>query len=565
MALVSPGVQVSVTDESFYTPAEPGTTPVIFCATAQDKTNASGNGTAIGTIKANAGKPYLMTSQRDLAETFGDPVFQIDSNNNPINGSELNEYGLQAAYSFLGVSNRAWVVRADINLSELEPRSSVPRANAAAGTYWFDTTSSLFGIQQWNGDTITINGGQTFNNKIPLVITSSTNTKNYDSVTGDNDGPLDSIGEIGDYAVVAVNTTNKIWYRNTAGTWVEVGSSAWKASWPVVVSNNADTSLPAGDFRVNGETIQVSSGQGFGDVRDVINGNTVLATAGVTSAVVNERLEIYSTGVAVLIEGDSTAQDSTNAMTTAIGIDPATYYAPVLQISKHTQVPSFKETDSQPAPTGSIWLKTTTPNLGMNVVVKLWNDDTKLWETIEAPVYPNAETALLELDRTGGGSNLAIGALFVDSNVANDDPALANFKTFRRDAAGATTIKSGVIGTQFANGDDYNLIIQSTSPGSTEFNTVSSGTIGWTGSGTADDAITIAAAITAAGIPNVSAEVDATNRIVIKHNKGGEMILTDGDDGSVTLDDRRSLSKLGIEPYEDATKGTKYVSYEPLL
>ena len=100
MALVSPGVQVSVINESFYTPAEPGTVPVIFCATAQDKVNASGTGTAQGTLAQNAGRPFLMTSQRDLAETFGDPLFQVDANNNPINGSELNEYGLQTAYSF---------------------------------------------------------------------------------------------------------------------------------------------------------------------------------------------------------------------------------------------------------------------------------------------------------------------------------------------------------------------------------------------------------------------------------------------------------------------------------
>ena len=48
MALVSPGVQVSVIDESFYTPAEPGTVPCIFIATAQDKTSSSGTGTAQG-------------------------------------------------------------------------------------------------------------------------------------------------------------------------------------------------------------------------------------------------------------------------------------------------------------------------------------------------------------------------------------------------------------------------------------------------------------------------------------------------------------------------------------
>ena len=81
MALTSPGVEVKVINESFYTPAEPGTTPMIFVASASNKQNASGTGTAQGTLKANAGKPYLLTSQRDLADTFGDPLFYTDRHN----------------------------------------------------------------------------------------------------------------------------------------------------------------------------------------------------------------------------------------------------------------------------------------------------------------------------------------------------------------------------------------------------------------------------------------------------------------------------------------------------
>ena len=46
MALISPGVQVTVIDESFYTPAEPGTTPLIVIATAENKSNAASTGTA---------------------------------------------------------------------------------------------------------------------------------------------------------------------------------------------------------------------------------------------------------------------------------------------------------------------------------------------------------------------------------------------------------------------------------------------------------------------------------------------------------------------------------------
>ena len=102
MAIVSPGVQVSVIDKIFYPPAEPGTVPMIFVATAQDKTSSTGTGTASGTTAANAGKVFLMTSQRELAETFGDPVFKTDTSNNPIHGGETNEFGLQAAYSYFG-------------------------------------------------------------------------------------------------------------------------------------------------------------------------------------------------------------------------------------------------------------------------------------------------------------------------------------------------------------------------------------------------------------------------------------------------------------------------------
>ena len=51
--LVSPGVQVSVVDESFYTPAEPGTLPMLFVATAANKQNGSGTGIAPGTQTPN--------------------------------------------------------------------------------------------------------------------------------------------------------------------------------------------------------------------------------------------------------------------------------------------------------------------------------------------------------------------------------------------------------------------------------------------------------------------------------------------------------------------------------
>jgi hypothetical protein len=119
MALVSPGVQVTVIDETNYIPAATNSVPYMLIATAQNKVSGSGVGVAAGTLAANANKVYLVTSQRDLSATFGNPFFYKTTVGTPINGYELNEYGLLAAYSALGITNRAYVQRVDIDLSEL--------------------------------------------------------------------------------------------------------------------------------------------------------------------------------------------------------------------------------------------------------------------------------------------------------------------------------------------------------------------------------------------------------------------------------------------------------------
>ena len=136
MALVSPGVEVTVIDESQYVPADQGTVASIIIATAQDKTAGSGSGTAAGTTAANANKTYLIGSQRELTATFGNPNFYQTAAGTPIHGYEINEYGLMAAYSLLGVSNRAYVTRADIDLGELAASTTRPTGNPTNGTVW---------------------------------------------------------------------------------------------------------------------------------------------------------------------------------------------------------------------------------------------------------------------------------------------------------------------------------------------------------------------------------------------------------------------------------------------
>ena len=213
--LNSPGVSVTVIDESFYTPAAPGTVPMLFVTSAQDKKNASGT-IAAGTTAANAGKVWLMTSQRDLADTFGVPQFYTDSSSNPLHGDELNEYGLQAAYSLLGVSSRAYIVRADVDTSSLIPTSSIPEGAPNAGQYWVDTNASLFGIKEWNNVTLT------FTDKTPIVLNDDSDLGLFSSSNPEVALPNVALGQNGEYCIIITKYgTNRLYYKN-AGTWEAV-------------------------------------------------------------------------------------------------------------------------------------------------------------------------------------------------------------------------------------------------------------------------------------------------------------------------------------------------------
>jgi hypothetical protein len=95
--LVSPGVEVQVIDESHYISGAVGTVPFILMATAQDKASVSSTGVSPGTLKESANYLHLVSSQRELVQLFGAPVFYSTADGTPLNAHELNEYGLMAA------------------------------------------------------------------------------------------------------------------------------------------------------------------------------------------------------------------------------------------------------------------------------------------------------------------------------------------------------------------------------------------------------------------------------------------------------------------------------------
>lgn len=529
--LQSPGVQVTVINESFYTPAAPGTVPLIFVASASDKVNPSGV-TAAGTTDANAGKVYLITSQRDLVDTFGTPVFYTDAQGNPVHGGELNEYGLQAAYSLLGVSSAAYIVRAPIDLSSLVANSSAPAGAPADGSYWVNTADSLFGIFEWNKTT------GTFTNKVPLVI-DDTNSADYLDLS---DTPKTSFGQVGQYCVVfkSADSEAQVYYKNADSIWTLVGtndetgfvvndgantfeSTTWCTSRPAVTSSLAPSSISistGSSVTINGITIldQTDNGANVADVASKINNTLQTSGVGAKRNPSTGRLEIY-------VDSASTASivvAGTAGVLSQIGISAGTYNAPRVFIGPHTQYPNFAN-----EPTGSVYIKTTNPNAGASWVVKQWSASTNNWNTVRAPIYSSPASATYFLDKTGGGANIPVGTVYVESNISHGNgtagPILGDFKVWRRAAVSPTTITNTAPASAVSLGTQRTLVVSITQPGSDGYAKTETLTVPVT----SDLVDTLARVINSAvDLPGLSAVANGQS-LTITHATGGEIRIVD--------------------------------------
>lgn len=113
--LISPGVSVTITNESFFIPAGATTVPLFFIATADEKSTPTG-AAAPGTYEH--GVVRTVTSLSQSVALYGTPRFLVDGAGSALHGDVRNEYGLFALNQFLGVGNRAYVVRANVNLND---------------------------------------------------------------------------------------------------------------------------------------------------------------------------------------------------------------------------------------------------------------------------------------------------------------------------------------------------------------------------------------------------------------------------------------------------------------
>ena len=535
--LSSPGVSVELSDESFYTSAAPGTVPLIFVATAANKLNSAKTGIAPGTTSTNNGKVYLLTGQKDLLDTFGTPVFKTDSNNSPVHAGEQNEYGLQAAYSYLGTSNRAFVVRADVDLEQLNPSAVEPTGVPENGTFWLDTATTHWGLFEWNSDAASTTLGQTFSNVVPTAITDISLVVDF---AGGDYRPKPSYGATGTYAVVLVSSLATMWFKSPRnGQWAQLGSVDWVNSRPTVQCENSENSFMLIDAPTTTEdadaiTINSEIFTGFTSLTALVELIADRDIDGISAEIVNNKLELFSTGVDLDLDG------TLPQTATKLGVTIGLYNAPALAISAHTVIPQFKRKDIPTSvtgkPTGSVWIKTTAVNRGTDWVVQRYNTAAKSWISVKAPVYKNGAAALAALDPTGGGINLAGNTLYVKYNDAEFEVPAANFKIYRRIDVTATNITSALIKYDTFQSGAYSFDISESVPGTENLVTR---TVDFTipalpltyveSERVADiiDRILFAINDSRTATSSVNA-VQSGNRIVISHRRGGEIEFNDG-------------------------------------
>jgi hypothetical protein len=520
MALTSPGVEVTITDQSQYLPAPTNSVPLVLLATAQNKANATGTGVAPATTAANANKLYQVTSQRDLVSLYGTPFFYTTTNGTPIQGYELNEYGLLAAYSLLGVTNRCYVLRCDIDLASLVGQTSRPTGAPENGAYWLDTTTSTWGIYAFNQTT------SAFTLQTPIVIT--------DASALSGGVPLDSIGSIGDYAVNAIQSTTSpvdptgrtFFYKTTNNAWITLGGGLWRSDIPTVQGSTSNPTIVNSStftLNVNGYyTVTLTvSGTTVNDVATAINN---LDTPVVTARVVSGKLQILSNQIVSSGSGYIQLTDGTNTPLADCGIAAGTYNQPIVTYGTSAQMPLWSSSQSTPRPTGSVWIKIGTAGNGLYPTVSRYSTATASWVAKNITQATSDWAEIAAIDSTGGQ---AIPAGTVYGQYDFNGLASAPYYLWERIATGPTIV-TGENTTPLFNSTTctgsgpYTLTVAVSVPGSASLSTGYIVTI-------PDDAgaTDFVTAWSAAGIPNTIASVATDGAITLTHTEGGVISLSD--------------------------------------
>jgi hypothetical protein len=381
--LSSPGVSVSVDDQSIYARPGPTTIPLIVYATRANKVQAGGTATALATTEANVMRKY--TSQRDVLQLNGNPVF-VTSAGSSVHGDETNEYGLHALHSFLGRGSLAMGLRADIDLGQLMPSDVEPTSSPADNTYWIDRDAIVGGIYRRNS-------ANTAWVAVPFSV--------YASAPGASDGAA------GDFAFDYSTTNGTMKVKVSSSTWQDVGTTNFasvailgqtSANSDVWVSASAPTGAGANDYWW--KTVEASGGTKIPLYRYRASDDTWVPITIVRSATAP------STPTEGVVWEDISAltTNGNRPLKVGNGVDFSTVLTYVLQDAEPTSAPVA----------GTLWFDDTITDFAM------YRESSNLWMEI-VTTTSSTPTAFQKVISASAPTTPSLDAIWVDVSGENLD------------------------------------------------------------------------------------------------------------------------------------------------
>jgi hypothetical protein len=444
--LNSPGVSVQLTDESIYASATGSTTPLFIVGSHDYKTQPDGVTLAQGTIPANANTLYTITSQRDLCQTFGNPVFYT-SEGTPQNGYELNEYGLHAAYQYLAISNSVYVIRGALDYSQLNATTTSPRGQPIGGTYWLNTVATKWGIFQSNGAVAST--AAAWQLQTPIVLQESSDIQyaiigSYSSTAGSED-PTTTVMTVNGSLVI-----NGLSINLPAGTPLLADTGEESVVSIINSATGDNTAYIVGQGGLAYIMLIDSSNVGYINLEGS-NAQTLIDLGLTYSELTNGQATIIAASLYPNISIGATSSYAINTIYnsnamfqklqsfykiagTNVESIPVWYQlgTPMWQrASPNTNGVTFAPSYQAPlnSKNGDVWINTSNAYNGVNFVIESYNAATSTWITMPAPLFTSSSLATSGIGVSSLVLNSSVFVQVPDTNPANAtivDPSTGN-------------------------------------------------------------------------------------------------------------------------------------------
>ena len=381
---------ITFTDETMTTSGVSTEIPLYVIATASNKLKDASADVALGTTSEMSNKLLTLTSQREVLDTFGVPFF-VTENGTVKQGDVRNEYSLYALYDGMGVTDVAYAIRADIDLSQLEPTTVEPVGKPDKLKYWLDLNNTSFGLAVSNGGVI---ASRSWTNISDIIILKP----EFVDVSGESIDVKYPVSAAGQYAMVVKDGSAMFFESFKDATWKLIGTDEWKEAKGSSISSGAVQELPA-----ENNTCKVCGTQLTFTAESVLNIETVAALLGsvdgVEAAVENDKIVLSADAKIITLE------DGEGTPLAKLGFELSEGKA----VAESAEV-FFSSSISYPSGrTGSIWFKTTSSNNGLNLVVKKYSESAVRWNIIATPVA----SSFSDIEKVIGATNLSSSSLGV--------------------------------------------------------------------------------------------------------------------------------------------------------